>query len=39
MEDCKDINKLVEFYEDPNIYYKLELEKFFAKDQFDLIDM
>jgi ssDNA-binding Zn-finger/Zn-ribbon topoisomerase 1 len=39
LEECKDINKLVEFYEDPNIYYKLDLEKFFAKDQFDLIDM
>ena len=39
LEDCKDINKLVEFYEDANLYYKFELEKYFAKDQFDLIDM
>jgi hypothetical protein len=39
LEDCKDINKLVEFYGDANLYYDLKLEKYFAQDQFDLIDM
>lgn len=39
LEDQKDINKLVEFYGDPNIYFTLNLDKYFAVDQFDLIDM
>lgn len=38
-DNAKDINKLVEFLDEPNIYYKLNLENYFAKDQFDLIDM
>lgn len=37
--NCKDVNKLVEFYNNPNIYYDFNLEKYFAVDQFDLIDM
>jgi hypothetical protein len=38
-DNCKDINTLAQFYGDPNIYYTLNLDKYFAKDQFDLIDM
>jgi len=37
--EAKDINKLVEIYNDPGIYANMNLEKYFAKDQFDLIDM
>jgi len=37
--NVKDINKLAEFYKDPNVYQNLKLYDFFAKDQFDLIDM
>jgi hypothetical protein len=39
LQECKDINKLVEFFGDYNLYYNLKLEKYFAVDQFDLIDM
>lgn len=39
LEECKDINGLVQFYNNPNIYYDLKLDKYFARDQFDLIDM
>jgi hypothetical protein len=38
-ENCTDINALVQFFENPNLYFDLKLEDFFAKDQFDLIDM
>jgi hypothetical protein len=38
-ENCKDINALAQFFENSNIYYDLKLENYFAKDQFDLIDM
>lgn len=38
-DNCKDINKLVEFYKDPNIYNNMKLNNYFARDQFDLIDM
>lgn len=38
-ENCTDINALVEFFDNPNIYQDLKLEEFFAKDKFDLIDM
>ena len=38
-ENVKDINKLVELYDDQNLYYTLDLGKYFAKDQFDLIDV
>jgi hypothetical protein len=37
--NAKDMNALVQEYNDPNIYFSLNLEKYFAKDQFDLIDM
>lgn len=39
LEECKDINKLVEFYGDANMYYNFNLENYFASDRFDLIDM
>lgn len=39
LEEQKDINKMVEFYNNPNIYFDFKLEKYFARDQFDLIDM
>jgi len=39
LEDCKDINALAQFYGDSNIYHTFNLEKYFAKDMFDLIDM
>jgi len=35
----KDINKLVQFYGNPNLYHDFNLDKFFAIDQFDLIDL
>lgn len=38
-KNAKDINNLVEFFGDPDIYYNLKLNNYFAKDQFDLIDM
>lgn len=38
-ENIKDINRLVEEYNDPNIYFTMNLENYFAKDRFDLIDM
>lgn len=38
-DNCKDINKLVEFYKDPLIFNTMKLEKYFARDHFDLIDM
>lgn len=38
-EKCTDINAVVQFFDNPNIYIDLKLEEFFAKDQFDLIDM
>lgn len=37
--NIKDINGLVEFYNDYHIYDTLKLDKYFAKDRFDLIDM
>jgi len=37
--ETTDINSLVEAYDDQNIYTTLHLDKYFAKDQFDLIDM
>lgn len=39
LEESKDINKMVEFYNDPNIFHNLNLNKYFAIDQFDLIDI
>jgi len=38
-EYCTDINALVKFFDNPNIYYDLKLQDYFATDQFDLIDM
>jgi len=38
-ENCTDINELVKFFDNPNIYFDFKLDEFFAKDQFDLIDM
>ena len=38
-ENAKDINGLVEAFDDPNIYGTKNLSKYFAVDQFDLIDM
>ena len=38
-ENAKDINGLVEVLDDPNIYVTKNLSDYFAKDQFDLIDM
>lgn len=35
----KDINKLAETYGDYNVYNTLNLNNYFAKDKFDLIDM
>lgn len=35
----KDVNGLVEIFENPDIFYTMNLEKYFAVDQFDLIDM
>ena len=37
LEDIKDINQLVVFYDNPNIYFDLNLEQYFSKDKFDLI--
>lgn len=37
LNNIKDINKLVQLLDNPNIYYDLNLENYFSKDQFDMI--
>jgi hypothetical protein len=37
LNNIKDINKLVQFLDNSNIYYDLNLENYFSKDQFDMI--
>lgn len=37
LEDIKDMNQLVIFYDNPNIYYDLNLEQYFSIDKFDMI--
>jgi len=37
LENTKDMNKLVQLLDNPNIYYDLNLEKYFSRDKFDMI--
>jgi hypothetical protein len=37
LNKIKDINRLVQFLDNSNIYYDLNLEKYFSKDRFDMI--
>ena len=37
LENTKDMNKLVQILDNPNIYYDLNLEKYFSRDKFDMI--
>jgi len=37
LENIKDINQLVIFYDNPNIYFDLNLEQYFSRDKFDMI--
>lgn len=37
LEHTKDMNRLVQLLNNPNIYYDLNLENYFSKDRFDMI--
>jgi len=37
LDNTKDMNKLVQLLDNPNIYFDLNLEKYFSRDKFDMI--
>lgn len=37
LEKQKDINQLVQYFDNPNIYFDLNLENYFSRDRFDMI--